>query len=340
MDSLTHVVLGAAIGEVILGRSIGRKAAVIGAFAKTIPDFDLFYTGLNDPFAYLCHHRGHTHSLFWELLYAFPFAYIFYLLFNLFKKQIPYIKWVLLFIVCLWGHSLIDSFTNYGTRLLLPFTNRAFSTYSLSIVDLFLTLPMIIFSLIGAFYKTHEKRKIWAMSILIYCCIYLTYTFANKMYANQLFSSSLSDNHISYQKTMTNPTILNNFLWYGIATNDSSLYIAENSLLYPSKNLKWLCFKRNKNLLDTYQDTQRVEVLKWFSDGFDISELNRDTLNVFCVKFGRTNMTSDSLHSSFVFHYKLFQTDGVNQMSMLEPGGENTNYKEGFIDLYHRIIGK
>ena len=81
MDSLTHIVLGAAIGEIILGKSIGRKAAVIGALAKTIPDFDLFYTGLNDPFAYLCYHRGHTHSLFWELLYAFPLAYIFHILF-------------------------------------------------------------------------------------------------------------------------------------------------------------------------------------------------------------------------------------------------------------------
>ena len=81
MDSITHIVIGAAIGDAILGKKIGRKAALIGALAKSIPDFDLFYTGLSDPRLYVCHHRGHTHSLIWELLYAFPLAFIFYLLY-------------------------------------------------------------------------------------------------------------------------------------------------------------------------------------------------------------------------------------------------------------------
>src|ERR1043165_4338618 len=42
MDSLTHIVLGAAIGEALLGKKIGRKAMLWGALADTIPDFDVF----------------------------------------------------------------------------------------------------------------------------------------------------------------------------------------------------------------------------------------------------------------------------------------------------------
>ena len=42
MDSLTHLVLGAAIGEAVLGKKIGRKAMLWGAFADTIADFDVF----------------------------------------------------------------------------------------------------------------------------------------------------------------------------------------------------------------------------------------------------------------------------------------------------------
>lgn len=338
MDSLTHIVLGAAIGEVILGKQIGRKAALIGAFAKTIPDFDLLYTGLNDPFMYVCHHRGHTHSLFWELIYAFPLAYLF---FRIFKRDVSYWKWFLLFVVCLWGHSLIDTCTNYGTRLLLPFTNRSFSTYNLSIVDIFLTLPMIVLSLIGMFHKDHKRRMKWALGILIYCLLYIAYTFANKHNADKLFSDSLGKEQIVYTRFETNPTILNNFLWYGIAVNDSTLYITENSLLHPREKLQWLSFPRHRELLNKHPDTEKTEVLKWFSDGFDISEQNGDTLNVFCVKFGRTNMTTDSLHSTFVFHYKLFQSKGgKNLMTMEEPGGENTEYKKGVLDLYQRIMGK
>ena len=41
MASVTHLVLGAAIGEVVLGKKLGYKAAIIGALADTVPDFDM-----------------------------------------------------------------------------------------------------------------------------------------------------------------------------------------------------------------------------------------------------------------------------------------------------------
>ena len=42
MDSLTQAALGAAIGEAVLGKKIGRKAAILGAIGGTIPDLDVF----------------------------------------------------------------------------------------------------------------------------------------------------------------------------------------------------------------------------------------------------------------------------------------------------------
>ena len=42
MDSLSHIVIGAAIGETFLGKKIGRWGMLLGAIAKSIPDFDLF----------------------------------------------------------------------------------------------------------------------------------------------------------------------------------------------------------------------------------------------------------------------------------------------------------
>ena len=41
MDSLTQIVLGAAVGEAVLGRKIGNKAILYGAIAGTIPDLDV-----------------------------------------------------------------------------------------------------------------------------------------------------------------------------------------------------------------------------------------------------------------------------------------------------------
>ena len=38
MDSLTQIVLGAAVGEAVLGKKVGNKAMLWGAIAGTIPD--------------------------------------------------------------------------------------------------------------------------------------------------------------------------------------------------------------------------------------------------------------------------------------------------------------
>ncbi|MBK6521806.1 MAG: metal-dependent hydrolase [Sphingobacteriaceae bacterium] len=150
MDSVSHIVIGAAIGEAFLGKKIGRWGMLLGAIAKSAPDFDLFYTGLADPRAYMCEHRAHTHSLFIEALYAIPIAW---LLVKLFKQKVSFKRVLLFMLACLWGHSLLDWCTNFGTQLLLPFTNENYSLNTLAIVDLLFTLPMLLMILIAVFHK-------------------------------------------------------------------------------------------------------------------------------------------------------------------------------------------
>ena len=41
MDSVTQFMLGAAVGEAVLGRKIGRKALLYGGLAGTLPDLDV-----------------------------------------------------------------------------------------------------------------------------------------------------------------------------------------------------------------------------------------------------------------------------------------------------------
>lgn len=337
MDSVTHIVLGAAIGESLLGKKIGRKAALVGAFVKTFPDFDLFYTGLRDAKMYMCHHRGHTHSLFWETLYAFPLAFIFYLLF---KRKVSYQQWMILCLACLWGHSLLDTCTNYGTRLALPFTNTAFSWNTMSIVDLFFTFPMLLMVVIGLIAKNSSRlRRVMIHGALIYTVAYLGLTLVNKSKANTIVQHSLKTQAISFDHYFTNPTILNNILWYGMAANDSVLSVGEFTLMHPEKPIRWLQFPRQTYLMDQHPDTEDIKLLKWFSNGYSIARQDGDTLNVFCVKFGRTNMLETELEKTMVFHYKLFYAEGKWQMGMEEPNNENANMKEGFLDLVDRIQG-
>ena len=338
MDSLSHIVIGAAIGETLLGKKIGRWGMLLGAIAKSAPDFDLFYTGLNDPRAYMCDHRAHTHSLIIEALYAIPIAW---LLVKLFKQKVSFTRMFVFILTCLWGHSLLDWCTNFGTQLLLPFTNENYSLNTLAIVDLLFTLPMLILVLIAVFHRKNTvRRNKLAMASLIYCFVYLGFTFLNKSRAESIAQESIAKNNIPATAHMTNPTMLNNILWYSIASNYSTLFVGEFSLLHSENPITWHSYPRNQHLMQLSKSKKDVEILRWFGDPYTIAQANGDTLNMYAVKFGRTNMNENEMQNSFVFHYKLYQKEGKEVMGMEQPNGKNANLKEGFVDLWERICGR
>ena len=338
MDSVSHIVIGAAIGETLLGKKIGRWGMLLGALAKSAPDFDLFYTGLNDPRAYMCEHRAHTHSLFIEALYALPIAW---LLVKLFKQQVSFPRMLIFMLACLWGHSLLDWCTNFGTQLLLPFTNENYSLNTLAIVDLLFTLPMLTMVLIAVFHKKNVARRNKLASItLIYCFVYLGFTFFNKSRAEKIAHESIVKNNIPAATFMTNPTMLNNILWYSVVSNDSTIFVGEFSLFHSENPITWRSYPRNQHLMNECKSKKDVAVLRWFSDPYTIAQINGDTLNVYAVKFGRTNMKENEMQKTFVFHYKLYQKNGIEMMGMERANERNANLKEGFVDLWERICGR
>ena len=64
MDSISQLTLGAAVGEVVLGRKVGNKAILWGAIGGTIPDLDVLSAAFMDTIDQLIIHRGFSHSIF------------------------------------------------------------------------------------------------------------------------------------------------------------------------------------------------------------------------------------------------------------------------------------
>lgn len=75
MDSLTQIVLGAAVGELTLGRKIGNRAILWGAVAGTIPDLDVITNHLVDDITANEWHRAFSHSIFFCLIASPVFAW-------------------------------------------------------------------------------------------------------------------------------------------------------------------------------------------------------------------------------------------------------------------------
>ncbi len=76
MDSLSQIVLGAAVGEVVLGKKIGNRAMLWGAIAGTIPDLDIISNLWLSEVDGLAAHRGISHSLLFSVLGAGAFGWI------------------------------------------------------------------------------------------------------------------------------------------------------------------------------------------------------------------------------------------------------------------------
>ena len=137
MDSLTQLTFGAACGEAVLGKKVGRKALVWGAILGTLPDLDVFIP-LGGPVNDFVYHRGFSHSL--------PFlALLSPLIPWLISKVHPdtrryYRGWVLLCLLVLEASVILDLMTIYGTQIFWPF-----DTTPMAIPVLFIIDPLLLY---------------------------------------------------------------------------------------------------------------------------------------------------------------------------------------------------
>src|SRR5688572_30438424 len=76
MDSLTQIVLGAAVGEIALGRKIGNRALIWGGIGGTIPDLDVLANVFMDPIDALAFHRGIMHSILFSVVAPVFFGWL------------------------------------------------------------------------------------------------------------------------------------------------------------------------------------------------------------------------------------------------------------------------
>ena len=76
MDSLTQIVLGAAVGEAVLGKKIGNRAMLWGAIGGTLPDLDIIANFFVNDLQALVIHRGFSHSLLFGVLMPILLAWL------------------------------------------------------------------------------------------------------------------------------------------------------------------------------------------------------------------------------------------------------------------------
>ncbi|NNF36089.1 MAG: metal-dependent hydrolase [Saprospiraceae bacterium] len=312
MDSITQAVLGASIGEVLLGKKIGNKAPALGAMIATIPDLDILLTPLYDPLEKISLHRGLSHSILFCFIGAFLFSWI---LGNIKWTGLQSYKdrWMLTFLA-LFTHVMLDTFTAYGTQLFLPITDWRVGFDSISIIDPVYTVPLLggLFLSLFLSSKSVVRKSLPNKIGLILSSVYLLFTLVNKQHVNQEFKSQLADQNIQNSDLLTVPVKIGYIHWYGVAKNSTSLHIGQYSVL-GKNSIQFQSFPINDHLLEKMDD-KLVDRMKWFAKGFyTVAESNGKIriYNMQCDMQGVRQYGDYSAPTAFYFEITPGQ-DGVS----------------------------
>ncbi len=304
MDSLTQIVLGASVGEAVLGKKVGNKAMLYGAIAGTIPDFDTFASHFTDTVTAIELHRGFTHSLIFSICFAPIFGWLIH---KIEHKNVASIKdwsWLMF-----WGfvtHPLLDAHTTWGTQLFWPFDLRI-AYKNIFVIDPLYTLPFLIFLLLAFFSKKGtQKRTNYNHLGLIISSTYMLITIGLKGYTYFKFKEALNTQKIDYTAIETKPTPFNSFLWTANIDTKNAYLIGDYSI-FDTQPILFKSYPKNHHLLGELAYNDKIKRLKKISNNWFTISKNNDTLTFNDLRFGI--LPSNTNTTTFAFSYSLIQSN-------------------------------
>ena len=336
MDSLTHIVIGACLGEAIAGKRLGKKAMLIGALANSLPDIDVVTTFWTSPARELLVHRGITHSILFAIIISPLLARAFQKLYK--SYDVSFKRWLALIGSGLLLHVVMDAFTAYGTGWFEPFSHYRVTFNTLFILDPFLSIPMIIGSAVLLILKRNyypARRKVAYCSLSL-SLLYLLTSICIKLYVNQVIEKDLEAKNISHQTFMATPTPMNTILWYSAVKSGDDFYVGYYSILDSKPTVSWEFFKKNDSLLSSLKNTEEVQDLMQFSKHYYCISEKDSILNFSDIRFGQIGGWYIK-QAPFVFNFNLQMKKG-NQLS-LQQGRFKSFSSKDFGLLVDRIKG-
>ena len=321
MDSLTQATLGAAVGEAVLGKKTGNKAAVIGAIIGTIPDLDVLANFFTDTITAIEWHRGFSHSILFAVLMSPLFGAVINKLER--RLNLGWQSWSKLFFWGLFTHPLLDAFTTWGTRLFWPFDVRlAFN--SIFVIDPFYTLPFLACTLLTLFYRRDAKirRRINLFGLFL-STAYLFSTLITKGIINKRFESALNEQGIGFKKISTRPAPLSTILWNAnIETEDA--YLIGDYSFFDTEPIRFTSYPKNREVAKSMMSYQNVKRLIAIAEGWYILEKKQNKWYFYDLRFGLIPQKNGP--SFFAFSYELKNESGTIIAEENRKTGRDANY--------------
>jgi inner membrane protein len=314
MDSVTQIVLGACVGEAVLGHKVGRKAMAWGAFLGTLPDLDVLvrYSTVVDDFTM---HRSFSHSL-WVLTFISPL--LAWLISRLHPSTREHIRgWLWLVFACLVTHVLLDSLTIYGTQIGWPFNTTPVGVGSIFIIDPLYTLPLIA-GLVYVFWHRHrpgfDSRKPMLL-VLTISSAYLLWSLGVQAYLSRQLDQHLQITGVNNSQTLLTPAPFNTILWRFIVRVQGGYYEGYISLLDQDKPPSMQFYSSEDKYLEQLKSIPSAQQLMSFTHGFFSVQRAQDKIIISDLRMG--------VEPAFVFSFRIAKAEGP-LLTAITPERVNT----------------
>ncbi|GAB5538287.1 MAG: metal-dependent hydrolase [Salibacteraceae bacterium] len=331
MDSLTQIVLGAAVGEAVLGKKVGNKAMLYGAIAGTIPDLDVLARQFTDTTMALEMHRGFTHSVVFSLLFAPLFGW----LVTRYERHRDFKDWSWLFFWAFFTHPILDAHTTWGTQLFWPLDLRlAFQT--IFVIDPVYTVPFLMCLILALVQKrSNPKRQFYNKLGLWISSGYLALTFLLKGLAYMQFMNVLESQDIAYKEMDTRPSPMNTILWSANVDTEEN-YLLGNYSFFDSQPIQFDAYPKNHQWIDSIHDDERVQRMIHISQGWYTITREDEYIYFNDLRFGLLSLDQHS--RDFVFKYKIGKGEN-GEITFTEVPKNNRDGLKLISALWTRIKG-
>lgn len=339
MDPVTQITLGAAVGELLLGKRVGNKAPLWGGIIAGLPDLDMLAYPFVSEIQKLIIHRGLSHSLLLVVVGAPVLGWIIGRIHP--RVDAAWRDWGWLAFWALLTHILLDCFTTYGTQIFQPFSDYRVTFSSIFIIDPLYTLPLLAGLAASLFlHRTSKRRRIANYLGLGLSSLYLLFTLVNKWHVESVFHASLQEQGYRYERLLTYPSAFNNLLWIGLADDGEGIWVGHYSILDEDGCIAFQRVDKNRDLIADIREQPIIDRLIWFSSGYYTIDRQNDALYFHDLHLPRTDswLTERGDH---VFSFQLLQDpDEPSRVLDIRKLEAQVDLSREFLALFaDRILG-
>lgn len=273
MDSLTHLLFGATLGQAGFRQKLGRRALVAGAVIASLPDFDVAAGWIGGHLAEWEHHRGFTHSFFFAPVAGPVLGWA---IARAERWTIPSpagaaagtatgddrLRWWIWFsILGLLSNSVLDVLTAYGTQILWPLSTTRFAVNALAIIDpVYSLLPLLIALLIGAFARPRVGRFA-ARAVFAWMALYAVFAWN----LNEKVERIAAEDFGRPAVVTAYPLLFQPYYQRVLAMTPEAAHVGYYSLLNP-KPIAWTAYAIDHGpAIEAVRRSREGAVFEWFA---------------------------------------------------------------------------